>query len=71
MNQIDDLSGNEYGIWKVLHLDHIRQYGANHKHGMSYYACKCQICGQIKLVARSHLMQNKNKSHRTCKGCMS
>lgn len=66
MKTIDDLSGREIGIWKVLELDHIKQNGTDHTHGMSYYKCECKKCGAIKLKARSDLTQQKNIRHYGC-----
>lgn len=70
LNHFDDLSGREFGIWCVVEFDHMKQNGTNHKHGMSYYRCKCKRCGVIKLVARSHLTNSKNSKHAGCKGEM-
>ena len=47
MNVLDDLSGQIFGIWKVLAFDHMKWNGTNGKHGMSYYKCECQKCGKI------------------------
>lgn len=63
MKEFDNLSGQIFGIWKVLEFDHMKWYGADHKHGMSYYRCECQKCGRIKPVARTNLMQSKCKYH--------
>ena len=59
MNVLDDLSGQQFGIWKVLAFDHMKQNGTNHMHGMSYYKCECQKCGLINLKSRSQLIQEK------------
>lgn len=64
MKDFDDLSGKSFGIWEVLEFDHMEYHGVNHKHGMSYYKCKCKKCGKIFMLARSHLTQEKNKCHR-------
>lgn len=63
---IDDLSGQTFGIWKVLEFDHMKWNGVNRKHGMSYYKCQCVKCGQIHLKARSDLIQSPNKRHYRC-----
>ena len=72
MFEIKDLSGQEIGIYEVLRLDHIKYYGANGKHGMSYYECRCTICGGVKIIPRSTLTQSKNIYHivngRRCHG---
>ena len=72
MFELDDLSGKEAGIWKILELDHVKYNGTNGKHGMSHYRCECKRCGAIQLVARSHLTRNKNPYHfvngRKCNG---
>lgn len=65
--QFDNLSGQIFGIWKVLDFDHMKWNGANQKHGMSYYQCECQKCGKKMLKARSGLKQNKNTRHHGCK----
>lgn len=62
----DDLSGQTIGTWKVLEFDHMEYYGANGKHGMSYYRCECKKCGAVFLKARSHLTQQKNSYHQGC-----
>lgn len=67
MNVLDDLSGQEFGIWKVLAFDHMQQNGKDGTHGMSYYQCECQKCGAIRLKARSELTQCKNIRHLGCK----
>lgn len=67
MNTLDDLSGKEFGIWKVLEFDHMEQYGVNKRHGMSYYKCKCMKCGMVLLVPRSHLTHGKCSRHNGCK----
>ena len=66
MRDLDDLSGNDYGIWHVEQFSHMNWNGNNHKHGMSYYFCKCKECGAIKRVSRSQLLQAKNISHSSC-----
>lgn len=64
--EFDDLSGRQFGIWKVIAFDHMKWNGVNHKHGMSYYKCKCMECGQICLKARSNLLELR-KYHHGCK----
>lgn len=66
MNQLDNLSGRTFGIWKVLEFDHMKWNGTNHRHGMSYYRCECQKCGAIQIKARSDLMQTPCKTHHGC-----
>ena len=66
MNVLDDLSGQIFGIWKVLAFDHMKWNGTNGKHGMSYYKCERQKCGKICLKARSDLKQGKNGWHHDC-----
>ena len=66
MSGFDDLTGNEYGIWEVIKFSHMEWYGTNHRHGMSYYFCKCKKCGAIKRKARSDLLQDKNIRHSGC-----
>lgn len=63
---LDDLSGKEFGIWKVLEFDHLEWNGTNHKHAMSYYKCECKKCGKIVLKPRSNLMQHPCKRHFGC-----
>lgn len=53
---IDDLTGKEFGYWKVL-------YKANKS---NFWHCKCQLCGTEKDVFRGSLMNGDSKS---C-GCM-
>ena len=65
--ELKDLSGNTFGIWKVIRLDHVKYNGTNHKHGMSYYRCECIRCGAVKLMPRSSLTQSKNSYHRNCR----
>lgn len=67
MRTLDDLSGQIFGIWKVLKFDHMKQNGKDGTHGMSYYQCECQKCGGIQLKARSDLKQQKNIKHLGCK----
>lgn len=67
MRELDNLSGKEFGVWKVLEFDHMEWYGADHAHGMSYYKCKCKRCGSIKLVSRAQLICAKNTYCRRCK----
>lgn len=66
MRDFDNLSGQEFGIWKVLEFDHMEYYGANGKHGMSYYRCKCKKCNAVKIVARSRLTHTACKRHYNC-----
>lgn len=66
MGRFDDLSGQTFGIWKVIAFDHMKQNGTDGTRGMSYYRCECSKCGQIRLKARSELIQNNAKSHYTC-----
>lgn len=66
MRELDNLSGQTFGIWKVLEFDHMEQYGANHAHGMSYYKCECTKCGTIHIRARSQLLQRPGKYHYNC-----
>lgn len=63
MRQFEDLSGKTFGIWKVLEFDHMKWNGVDHKHGMSYYKCECQICGRIFVRPRSELTQGQNSRH--------
>ena len=67
MNVLDDLSGQKFGIWKVIAFDHMQQNGTDGTHGMSYYQCECQKCCAIRLKARSELTQCKNIRHIGCK----
>ena len=66
MREFNNLSGQTIGIWNVLVFDHMKWNGSNHKHGMSYYKCECTKCGQIRLKARSDLLQQPCKGHRRC-----
>ena len=59
MKDFDNLSGKVFGIWEVLEFDHMEYCGTNHRHGMSYYKCRCKKCGKIFIKPRSHLTQNK------------
>lgn len=63
MFTFDDLSGKTIGTWEVLEFDHMEYYGANHRHGMSYYKCSCKKCGKIFIKSRSNLTQHKCKYH--------
>lgn len=64
--KLDNLSGKEFGIWEVLAFDHMKWNGSNHKHGMSYYRCRCKRCGKIRLKARSELLQRPSYHHYGC-----
>ena len=58
MRELDNLSGQTFGIWKVIAFDHMKWYGADHKHGMSYYDCECTRCGKHQVVARAQLLRS-------------
>ena len=61
--QFDDLSGREFGIYKVIKFSHMAHNGKNGKHYMSYYECECKLCGKRFKVARSELIQSKCSKH--------
>lgn len=54
--KIEDLTGKEFGILKVLELD--LSCTEISKNNESYWKCKCK-CGRTKTVSRSCLMRNK------------
>lgn len=60
---LDDLSGQEFGIWKVLEFDHERWYGRKGTSGCTYYRCQCKKCGKIFIRSRKQLLQCKNIRH--------
>lgn len=66
MAEFNDLTGQEFGIWKIIGFDHMKYNGTNRKHGMSYYKCECKKCGVIKVIARSQLLQIPNMKHADC-----
>lgn len=61
--EFDDLSGREFGIYKVIKFSHMAHNGKNGRHYMSYYVCECKKCGRHLIVARSQLTQCKNEKH--------
>ena len=63
MREFDDLTGETFGIWEVLEFDHMRWYGVDETHGMSYYRCRCKKCGKEAIVARSHLKHHPCAYH--------
>jgi hypothetical protein len=63
VKQLDNLSGQTFGIWEVLEFDHMKYLGTNHQHGMSYYKCRCKNCGRIFIVPRSNLLRRPTKPH--------
>lgn len=67
MRELDNLSGQTFGIWKVVAFDHMKWNGTDHTHGMSYYQCECKKCGQVYLKARSDLLQRPGKRHHGCR----
>lgn len=66
MAAFDDLSGKEFGIWEVLEFDHMKWNGKNHRHGMSYYKCRCKACGAIRIKDRATLIQGRCSFHHRC-----
>ena len=69
MSQFNDLSGKQFGIWKVLTFDHTKMYhyGKGDHHGVTYYKCQCTCCGRTFIRSRYHLLQKKNvRHHGTC-----
>lgn len=59
--KIKDLTGKQFGSWKVLCLSDIR-----YKHRFPQYICQCS-CGNTKLICRSNLLQEKTIGCNECK----
>lgn len=60
MSKLIDLTGKEFGSWKVL------KRGPNKAGGKATWECLCQACGNIKFVDGSHL----RGGHSTNCGCL-
>ena len=49
MSKLIDLTGQQFGYWKVLHR------AENNKDGQARWTCLCTACGKIKEVSGAHL----------------
>lgn len=54
MSKCIDMTGQQYGYWKVL------QRGQNNKDGRARWICECQLCGTIKEVDGAHLRSGRS-----------
>lgn len=59
--QLIDLSGQVFGMWKVLNRDE-----ANDKIGKTMWECKCLQCGKVFSVNSQALRTGKSKACRSC-----
>ena len=60
-----DLSGQSFGHWKVLELDHIERrpnYKTGNNTTTAFYKCLCGLCGNEKLVSGANIKSGKTKS---------
>jgi len=69
-----DMSGQSFGHWKVLELDHIQRkpnYNTGNQTTVTFYRCLCGLCGDEKLVSGANLKSGKTNScgcHKRKKG---
>lgn len=61
MQELIDITGNEYGYLKVIGFSHI---GGRRR---SYWKCQCQLCGKI-VILRKDAFAYKCSKQKSC-GC--
>lgn len=69
MRQLDDLTGQTFGVIHVDSFSHMRYDGENKKHGKSYYNCTCEECNVQLVLPRMLILEyahrQKHYGHRS------
>ena len=61
----NDLSGQTFGHWQILELDHIKRspnYNTGKQTTITFYRCLCGLCENEKIVSAANLKSGKTKS---------